>query len=219
MYNWKIYNKKKTKISIKFEEYNNLNEFNLSEKSYYNHTRDLLALNLINIGNSKLNVLDYGSNILSISNLKNKISLSKVNFFIYDPFYNEKFKNLPILKFINYKIFNNINLLKKKIDLLNLGSSLQYLDNYNIIFDQVDFNKNSKILITATPFTTQKKYKSKQINHLNLNQNINNFKKLIIDFKKKNFQLVFKSSINIKLASIKNLKKKTFFLNLLFKKT
>lgn len=114
MYNWKIYNKKKTKISIKFEEYNNLNEFNLSEKSYYNHTRDLLALNLINIGNSKLNVLDYGSNILSISNLKNKISLSKVNFFIYDPFYNEKFKNLPILKFINYKIFNNINLLKKK---------------------------------------------------------------------------------------------------------
>jgi len=113
MYNWKIYNKKKTKISIKFEEYNNLNEFNLSEKSYYNHTRDLLALNLINIGNSKLNVLDYGSNILSISNLKNKISLSKVNFFIYGPFYNEKFKNLPILKFINYKIFNNINLLKK----------------------------------------------------------------------------------------------------------
>lgn len=103
--------------------------------------------------------------------------------------------------------------------MLNLGSSLQYLDNYNIIFDQVDFNKNSKILITATPFTTQKKYKSKQINHLNLNQNINNFKKLIIDFKKKNFQLVFKSSINIKLASIKNLKKKTFFLNLLFKKT
>jgi len=95
--------------------------------------------------------------------------------------------------------------------LLNFGSSLQYLDNYNIIFDQVDFNKNSKILITATSFTTQKKYMSKQINHLNLNQNINNFKKLIIDFKKKNFQLVFKSSINIKLASIKNLKKKTFF--------
>ena len=95
--------------------------------------------------------------------------------------------------------------------MLNFGSSLQYLDNYNIIFDQVDFNKNSKILITATSFTTQKKYMSKQINHLNLNQNINNFKKLIIDFKKKNFQLVFKSSINIKLASIKNLKKKTFF--------
>ena len=90
MYNWKIYNKKKTKISIKFEEYNNLNEFNLSEKSYYNHTRDLLALNLINIGNSKLNVLDYGSNILSISNLKNKISLFMIHFIM---------KNLKIYQY------------------------------------------------------------------------------------------------------------------------
>ena len=217
MYNWKIYNKKKIKLARKFDKFNNNNIFNFVEKSYYNHTRDLFSLFLLIKKKSNSKILDYGSNVASISNIKNKFNTKNYEFFIYDPFgLNKKIK--INFKNINYKIYKNLNLINEKIDLVNFGSSLQYLSDYNKIFDDIKFKKKSKILITATPFTLGKEYSSVQKNNNNLDQKINNFSKLIKDFKKKKFNLIFKSSIDLKMASIKNLKKNTFFLNLIFEK-
>ena len=217
MYNWKIYNKKKIKLARKFDKFNNKNIFNFVEKSYYNHTRDLFSLFLLSNKKSNSKILDYGSNVASISNIKNKFNTKNYEFFIYDPFgLNKKIK--INFKNINYKIYKNLNLINEKIDLVNFGSSLQYLSDYNKIFDEIKFKKKSKILITATPFTLGKEYSSVQKNNNNLDQKINNFSKLIKDFKKKKFNLIFKSSIDLKMASIKNTKKNTFFLNLIFEK-
>jgi len=217
MYNWKIYNKKKIKLARKFDKFNNKNIFNFVEKSYYNHTRDLFSLFLLSYKKSNSKILDYGSNVASISNIKNKFNTKNYKFLIYDPFgLNKKIK--VNFKNINYKIYKNLNLINEKIDLVNFGSSLQYLSDYNKIFDEIKFKKKSKILITATPFTLGKEYSSVQKNNYNLDQKINNFSKLIKDFKKKKFNLIFKSSIDLKMASIKNLKKNTFFLNLIFEK-
>ena len=152
-----------------------------------------------------------------LSNLKNKIDTKKYQFFIYDPYKLEE-KIKVNLRNINYQIYNNINLLTKKVDIVHFGSSLQYLNDYNKVFDEIKFKKKSKILITATPFTLGKEYSSIQKNHKNLIQKINNFEKLVIDFKKRKFNLVFKSSMNLKMASVKNLKKKTFFLNMIFER-
>ena len=70
MYNWKIYNKKKNKLAIKFEKYNTKNIFNFIENSYYNHTRDLFSLFLLSSKYDKPKILDYGSNVALLSNLK-----------------------------------------------------------------------------------------------------------------------------------------------------
>ena len=217
MYNWKIYNKKKNKLAIKFEKYNTKNIFNFIENSYYNHTRDLFSLFLLSSKHDKPKILDYGSNVALLSNLKNKIDTKKYQFFIYDPYKLEEKIKVNFRK-INYQIYNNIDLLTKEVDLVHFGSSLQYLNDYNKVFDEIKFKKKSKILITATPFTLGKEYSSIQKNHKNLTQKINNFEKLVIDFKKRKFNLVFKSSMNLKMASVKNLKKKTFFLNIIFER-
>jgi hypothetical protein len=217
MYNWKIYNKKKNILAIKFDKFNSKNIFNFIENSYYNHTRDLLSLFLLSSNYNKSKILDYGSNLTSLSNLKNKIDMKKHQFFIYDPFKLEE-KIKVNFSNINYQIYNNIDLLTKKVDLVHFGSSLQYLSDYNKVFDEIKFKKRSKILITATPFTMDKEYSSVQKNHKNLIQKVNNFIKLVIDFKKRKFNLVFKSSMDLKMASVKNLKKRTFFLNMIFER-
>jgi hypothetical protein len=217
MYNWKIYNKKKNKLAIKFDKFNAKNIFNFIENSYYNHTRDLFSLIILSSNYNKAKILDYGSNVASLSNLKNKIDTKKHKFFIYDPFKLEE-KIKVNLRNINYQIYNNINLLTKKVDLVHFGSSLQYLADYNKVFDEIKFKKKSKILITATPFTLGKEYSSVQKNHKNLRQKVNNYEKLVINFKKRKFNLVFKSSMDLKMASVKNAKKKTFFLNMIFER-
>ena len=87
-YNWKKYNQDKKKLIQKIIIYNNKNSFNFLEKNHFNHTRDLIALSLASIKKKRIiNVLDYGSNLLTLSNFKNKIDLKRYNFCIYDPFF------------------------------------------------------------------------------------------------------------------------------------
>lgn len=217
MYNWKIYNNKKNKLALKFSKFNSKNIFNFIENSYYNHTRDLFSLFLLSNYQNNSKILDYGSNVASLSNIKNKLNTKKYKFYIYNPFNIEGEIKIK-LKDINYKIYNDLDLLMQKVDLVHFGSSLQYLSDYNKIFDEIKFKKKSKILITATPFTLDKEYSSVQKNHKNLNQKINNFEKLIKDFEKRKFNLIFKSSIDLKMSSIKNLKRNTFFLNMIFER-
>ena len=220
MYNWKKYNIKKNALAKKFEIHNNKYNFNFIEQSYYNHTRDLFTLSILNLSQyskaKKTIVLDFGSNLAAISNIKNKIETKNIEFLIYNPdFDNKKRKNL--FKNVHYKILTDLKKIKK-VDLLNFGSSIQYLDDYKKIFKSIKFSKNSIILISASPFTLKKTYFSAQKNHKNLIQKINNFNSFVKFFKKNRYSLVFKSAMNTKLASINKLKSKTLFLNLLFKK-
>ena len=216
-YNWKKYNKNNSLLSKKFEKFNNNSIINFDEQSYYNHTRDLLALCLIS--SKKINVLDFGSNIAVISNLKNKIRLKNVTFYIFDPFNSKGYSKINSLKNIRAYVVNDLSFVKKiTFNLIHFGSCIQYLKDYRKPIKNINFSKDSKILITATPLTLNKEYLCKQSNQINLFQIIHNFKKLESYFKKLSFYLIFKSSFNIKLASIKNIKKKTFILNLLFKK-
>ena len=75
-YNWSTYNSLRTKLSSKFIRFNNLNKVNYSEASYYNHTRDIFCLTLLfnKKANRKTKILDYGSNLLALSNIKSKIN-------------------------------------------------------------------------------------------------------------------------------------------------
>ena len=125
MYNWTNYNRKKNKLAQKLNKFNDENIFNSVEGSYYNHTRDILSLSLQSLQGKKAKILDYGSNIASISNIKNKISTKNLKFLIYNPFHIEENKK-NIFKNINYKIYNNIKLINQKVDFVNFGSSLQY---------------------------------------------------------------------------------------------
>ena len=118
---WSNYNLKMIKISENLIKYNNKNKISAFEKGHYNHTRDLLAISIafLNNKNKKINILDYGSNIASLSNLQNKIDLRNLNFNIFDPYdLNTKFKK-PIKK-INVKILNNKKeFINQKFDLLH----------------------------------------------------------------------------------------------------
>ena len=215
-YKWEKYNIKNMKLAKKFISLNKKNKFNFIEKGLYNHVRDILCLSLLINKKKKLNVLDYGSNILSLININKKIDINLFNFFIYDPFLKEK-KNIkhPFkISILNKKK----DLQKKHFDVVNFGSSIQYIRNLKDIEETINFLKVSSVVITHTPLTLKKEFISKQTNHKQLSQKIYNYYNIINFFKKKKFKLIFKSrNKNKYVASLKN-KTSTFSLNLVFNK-
>ena len=215
-YKWENYNIKNMKLAKKFISLNKKNKFNFIEKGLYNHVRDILCLSLLINKKKKLNVLDYGSNILSLININKKIDINLFNFFIYDPFLKEK-KNIkhPFkISILNKKK----DLQKKHFDVVNFGSSIQYIKNLKDIEETINFLKVSSVVITHTPLTLKKEFITKQTNHKQLSQKIYNYYNIINFFKKKKFKLIFKSrNKNKYVASLKN-KSSTFSLNLVFNK-
>ena len=214
-YSWSKYNLHNEKLSSKIIKFNQLNNVNFIEEGIYNPTRDIFSLSLIFINKKKIKVLDYGSNILALSNLKSKINTRFIEFSIYDPFY-QKIKSIKPFK-INF-INQQIKLKKKKFDIINFGSSIQYIENLNILNKQINFKTVKRILITHTPFSIKNKYVSKQTNHKNLIQNIYTLSYIKFFFKTKGFQLIFKSRNQDKYIACKNMKSKTYSLNLIFEK-
>lgn len=187
--------------------------FNAEDNSYYTQTRDIFAL----VANTSkvINILDFGSNLSLISNLNNKIDTKAKKFFVYDPFYS--LKDDVKIKNINYKIFSNLTeIIKIKFDLIHFGSCIQYIQNFDSYLKILKSNNKSKILFTATPFNLYTKYKTKQINQKNLFQTVHNYHDLCKLLKLKKFDIIFKSSMNIKLAKLKTVKPNTYFLNILF---
>ena len=97
-YNWSNYNND-IKLFNKLSRFNKKNKFNYVENGLYNHIRDIFCISLLltklKKKNSKVKVLDYGSNKLVYANLVNKINLNNLNFSIYDPFHKKtkKFKS------------------------------------------------------------------------------------------------------------------------------
>lgn len=216
-YDWKKYNLKRSLIANRIVEFNKINKFNFLEKKPYNHIRDIFCLSIATLKkNKRLKVLDYGSNVISISNIKNKININGYKFFIYDPF--EKSKKKPQIS-LKYKIINNQDDIKKSnFDIINFGSSIQYIYDLKKLSKIIDFSKTSRIIITHTPITLKKEFITKQANHKNLKQIIYNYDYLLSFFRKRNFKLIFKSrNENMYTASLKN-KLSTFSLNLIFDK-
>ena len=217
---WQDYNLSKTKLIKKIINFNKKNKVNYYEDNHYNHTRDILALgiSLISQNKKKIQVLDYGSNPLSLANLTNKIKLNNIQFTIYDPFLKPNFKK-TIIKNINYRILNNDKkVFKKKYNLIHFGSSIQYQDNFLDKIKSLNLSGTEYLVITHTPFSMKGFYKTQQTNHPNLFQNIYSFSKLVNLFKSKNFKLVFKSVNNDKYKACKREVFKTYSFNLYFKK-
>ena len=157
-YNWSKYNSKIDLIK-KINKYNRDNIFNYLEKGHYNHTRDILCLCLVLLNKNKkiIHLLDYGSNLLVYANLKNKIELKKIKISIFDPFYKKK-KNKK-----NIEIFSDEKKLKRNWDIVNFGSSIQYLDNLEKL-NKINFIKTKLTLIPHTPVSSTFSYKTKQLN-------------------------------------------------------
>ena len=213
IYSWKKYNDNILKLVKKNVNYNLSSIFNAIENSYYPQTRDIFTLT----ANSRkiTNILDFGSNLSLISNLSNRINIKKKKFYIFDPF--SKGNNHIKIKDLSYKVFSNFSEIKKiKFDLIHFGSCIQYIENFYYYLNLLNLNAKSKILFTATPFNLIKKYTTRQTNHNNLNQIVHSYKILYNYLKLKQFDIVFKSSMNIKLAKLKTIKPNPYFLNILF---
>jgi len=212
-YSWKKYNLNIQKLINQNIAFNKKLMFNAVDNSYYTQTRDIFAL----VANTSkvINILDFGSNLSLISNLSNKIDTRAKKFFVYDPFYS--LKDDVKIKNINYKIFSNLtDIIKIKFDLIHFGSCIQYIKNFDSYLKILKLNNKSKILFTATPFNLYTKYKTKQINQKNLFQIVHNYHDLCKLLKLKKFDIIFKSSMNVKLAKLKTVKPNTYFLNILF---
>ena len=200
---WQKYNSKKKKLIKKIIGFNRKNKVNFFEDKHFNHTRDILALaiTLSKRKGAKFEVLDYGSNPLSIVNLTNKINLRDINFTIYDPFINLKTKKIKI-KNIKYKEIKKKNINYKKFNFIHYGSSIQYIENFFTYLKYVNLNNTKYLMITHTPFSMKRSYKTKQSNHLNLEQNVYSLLELKKILVKRNLKLFLcqETVINIKRA-------------------
>ena len=216
-YNWQSYNLKSNKLSKKIINFNKEHKFNSIEKNIYNHIRDIFCLVLtLSKKGKKTNVLDYGSNILSLSNIKNKIITQNFNFFIFDPYKSSNAKEKIPFKITTIK--DKKNLKKYKYDILNFGSCLQYIESLKNLDNHLNFSSISKIIITHTPLTLGKSFSAIQSNHSNLMQNIHNYNSLINFFKRKKFRVIFKSRNDDKFIGLKKTNRKVFSLNIVLTK-
>ena len=152
-FNWINYNNN-IQLLKKINNHNKKNKFNLIEEGIYNHIRDIFCLTIISINKKnkqKIRVLDYGSNKIVYANLLNKINIKNFEFYIYDPFTKYNYK-----KNKNFVVFKNEKILKLSWDIINFGSSLQYLKDLNML-KKINLKNSKKILITHTPFSMKKK--------------------------------------------------------------
>ena len=215
-YKWNQYNNNK-KLIENLIVFNKKKKFNAVEKGLYNQIRDIFCLSLIlslkTSKKKKIKVLDFGSNSLAYSNIINKIDCKKYSFNVYDPFYNNEKFSLPFkVSYFKDPIF----LKKNSWDMVNFGSSIQYLKNLNTL-KNINFTKTNLVSITHTPINLKRSYSEMQTNHKSLKQNIYSLSKIKKIFYEKKFKLIFKSRNDDNLSVAKN-KKDTYLLNLVFSK-
>ncbi len=217
---WNKLNKSKIQnLSRKLVSYNKNSSVNAIEKKHYNHVRDILLTVLsTESSNKSISVLDYGSNILTISNLKNKLNCNKIKFDIYDPYYTKGIYKYSHIKYIKFTVTNNFNKIKKKkYDVVNFGSSIQYEKDIFSKINSLNIKKTKYIIVCNSPLSMGKTYLSYQQNKKNLLQNIYSYKKIVRFLNKKKFKLIFKSRNEDKYIGCKTKKYKTYSLNLIFK--
>ena len=218
-YDWMRYNRQRNNQAIKIFKYNFKNKVNFFERGLYNHVRDLYAFSIIIASKpyfkKTVKILDYGGNLISNSNLFNKIVKTNTKINIYNPFSKEKNLSFQRTNIQISKKFNNI----KNLDLTYFGSVLQYFDELSELNGNLTFLKSKYILITHTPINLSSKiYKIKQKNAKKLYQKIHSLDNISNILLKKKFTLVFKSINNFKYSGISKQPPNTYLLNLLYKK-
>ena len=220
-YDWSKYNLKRDREAIRqFKEYTkNLKKKPPIQKGLYNHVRDIYALAILNSKNSKkkIDILDYGGNLISNLSLHYKINTKKITVWIYNPYSSELALNKKVFKYARF--IKNIDLLKKKkFSICYLGSVIQYCKDLKSIIGKNIINRSKYVLITHTPIsTTKKEFYLKQINHKSLYQkihSINNIKKKLL---LKKYSIEFKSYNDYKHTGLKK-NSKIESTNILFKK-
>jgi hypothetical protein len=212
---WSSYNENLLKLNDRILKYNDDNSFNYIEESFYNHIRDILALVILKLGDKKpLNILDYGSNIITWSNLKNKINIDNLKIYLFDPFY---FKKHNIFN-ENIEIFSNFEVVdSKNFDLTIFGSSSQYIENFYDLLESKQAILSNNLLFTHTPFSTKESFKSLQFTSYKGFQYVRSIDKLTNFLKEKSYEIVFKSAINKDYASVeKKYLDQTIYANILF---
>ena len=214
---WSKYNKDLLDLNNKILKHNNKYNFNYVEDSFYNHVRDILSLVILKLDNGyPLKILDYGSNILTWTNLKNKISLANLEISIYDPFNIKEYEKVDK----NIEIFSNSELIKKSYFNLTLfGSSSQYIDNFYDLLKDYREILSKNILFTHTPFSIKEDFKSFQFTGYKGTQNVRSVKTLEEFFLRRKYELIFKSVIDKKFASVEEkYLNQTIYANILFSK-
>lgn len=216
-FDWVNYNLKRNKEAIKINRYNETHNVNFLEKGVYRNVRDIYALAIIisKTQKKKINVLDYGGNLMSHVNLRNKIDIKNIKIYIFNPY--SKKNNLTSNKPSIITLKKIEQLKKKKFDIIYFGSILQYIEKISAIQKSI-INNTRYVLITHTPITfNSESFKAIQRNEKKLIQNIHNFKSL----KKQmlnNFDLIFKSINDFSYSGLRKKSKNTYSLNMLFKK-
>ena len=214
---WSRYNKELLDLNDKITKYNEINNFNYVEDSFYNHIRDLLALTILKLRqNNTIKILDYGSNILTWSNLKNKINLDDVEISVFDPFHFTEYEQINN----NIEIFSNLDFINKKnFDLSIFGSSSQYIEDLYKIFKSKKEILSKNVLFTHTPFSLSESFESFQFTGYKGRQFVRSIEQLMLFMKKENYELVFKSVIDKSFASVeKKYLEQTIYANILFSK-
>ena len=217
---WIKFNKTRVeKLSKKLVFYNRENNINAIENNNYNHIRDIyFTLIATESFKKKINVLDYGSNIITISNIKNKINCKRVKFDIYDPNYEKKIYDHMHINYANFIVTNNFKeIVKNKYLILNFGSSIQYDSNILNKIKLFNLRRTKYIIITHSPMSLSKEYSSKQKGKNKLIQHVHSLKEVINFFKVRKFEMIFKSRNDDKYIACTKIKYKTYSLNLIFK--
>ena len=222
MKDWKDYNRKLIKNSIKFINENKNSNFNSEEQRCYSHIRDLVAITVANIDRNKVKILDYGSNTMPWSNIQNKIDLKNIEVTIFDPFADKDYsKNIdfgfPINISNNTNHFNIID-----FDIILFGSSSQYIEDFykKIISNIIELPK--WVFFLDTPFSLNENFNLKQIDQSKreFKVYIRSYSRLIAIMEEKGYRLKFKSSLPWETQEFINKKlfSKVKMLNLLFEK-
>lgn len=218
---WQKYNKDLHSLYHEIKNFNSHNKFNFIENNHYNHIRDLLALSIAldNNKNDKLKILDYGSNILTWVNLKNKIDTSLLSVKIFDPFSG----NLEIEKYeldFDIDIINKISLASQiKFKMTIFGSCSQYIQDFYKDIENNNFIFSETVLFTHTPLSLVDDFIAKQNNSFNGTQYIRSFESLKKWMLSQGYHLLFKSTLPPQAAAVdKKYYKNIVYANLLFKK-
>ena len=219
---WKEYNEDLKTLYKSILKHNTNNIFNFVEKNHYNHIRDLLALTIANATsetNNKLTILDYGSNLMTWVNLKNKIKTSSLSVKIFDPFSDYIEIGKEQLGF-DIEIINDTKLLKKyKFDISVFGSCSQYIKNFYEELESIESLLNKTIVFTHTPLSKHKSFITNQTNAFQGIQYIRSFNELNNFISSKGYSLIFKSTLPPESAYVKKSdESKIVYANLIFRK-
>ena len=221
MKNWQEYNKNNLNLSKKLIKHNKLNNFNYIEDLFYNHIRDLLALNISLSNKNSLKILDYGSNLSTWSNLKNKINTDNIEVTIFDPFSTENYSKELELNFPVNVISSDKDLKSKKFDLTIFSSSSQYINNFYQTVLKENYILSEQIFFMATPFSLSTEFfHNQKIGGFESKQYIRSFEMFSKEMFLNNYEVVFKSLLPESTSSYNkvNENNKIISLNILFRK-